>query len=109
MSTTSLLARGSLTALLLGAALGAGAQTSPTPTPTPSAGATPSATGTASVDAATLDAAFKQADTNHDGKLSSDELKVIPSLASRFADLDKDKDGSISSAEFAAGVSVKAP
>ncbi|CAG1019530.1 partial serine/threonine-protein phosphatase 2B regulatory subunit, partial [Burkholderiaceae bacterium] len=56
---------------------------------------------------ATIDAAFKQADTDADGKLSQAELGRIPALATRFADLDKDKDGSVSTQEFSSGVEVK--
>jgi hypothetical protein len=99
MSTLSLLARGSLAALVLGAAVGATAQSQ---TPSGAAG------GTAANAAATVDAAFKRADTNGDSKLSPDELKQIPQLASRFGDLDTDKDGAISNTEFSAGVTVKA-
>ena len=102
MTNHLLLARGAVAAAILGAALGVGAQTQVPQT------ATPGATGSAAVDgAATVDAAFKQADVNADGKLSSDELSQIPALASMFADLDKDKDGAVSSAEFSAGVTVK--
>ncbi|WP_280151353.1 EF-hand domain-containing protein [Piscinibacter sp. XHJ-5] len=103
MSKPTLLARGSLAVVVLGAALGASAQTQ---TPQNPSGATSPAGSSTSV-SATLDAAFKRADTNGDGKLSPDELKQIPSLASRFGDLDTDKDGAISSTEFSAGVTVK--
>ena len=91
---------------VLGAALGANAQTQAPQTQTPQ---TPSATATSPSPSgsATVDAAFKQADLNADGKLSSEELKQIPALSSRFSDLDKDKDGSVSSTEFSAGVTVK--
>jgi hypothetical protein len=104
MSTLSLLARGSLAALVLGAAVGATAQSQ---TPSGAAGGSTSP-GTAANAAATVDAAFKRADTNGDSKLSPDELKQIPQLASRFGDLDTDKDGAISNTEFSAGVTVKA-
>jgi hypothetical protein len=113
MSNISSLARGSFAVLVLGAALSATAQTQ---TPQGSSGSTsPGSTspgaatgaGAAANTSATLDAAFKRADTNGDGKLSADELKQIPALASRFSDLDKDKDGSVSSTEFSAGVTVK--
>jgi hypothetical protein len=108
MSNISLLARGSFAVLVLGAALSATAQTQTpqTSSGTTSPGSTAGAGATADT-AATIDAAFKRADTNADGKLSADELKQIPSLASRFSDLDKDKDGAVSSTEFSAGVTVK--
>jgi hypothetical protein len=102
MSNLSLLARGSFAAFIVGAALSTNAQTQAPQTPTTEP-ASPAAAG----GAATIDAAFKQADVNADGKLSSDELSQFPSLAQRFADLDKDKDGAVSSAEFSAGVTVK--
>jgi hypothetical protein len=103
MPTFTMLARTALAPLALVTALGATAQTQ-TPQ-TPSTGtATPPATASGK---ATLDAAFKQADTDADGKLSNAELSQIPALASKFADLDKNKDGSVSSDEFSAGVAVK--
>ena len=111
MSNLSLLARGSLTALVLVAAVGANAQTQSSQGSTSGTGGSTGAAGSAATPAAgssaTVDAAFKQADVNGDGKLSAEELKAIPALAGRFSDLDKDKDGSVSSAEFAAGVTVK--
>ncbi len=103
MSTLSLFARGSFAALALGATAFAHAlATSQTPQS--------SATGMAAPPAATqaaIDTAFKQADTNADSKLSNAELGQIPALAARFADLDKNKDGSVSTDEFSAGVMVK--
>jgi Ca2+-binding EF-hand superfamily protein len=105
MSTLTVLARGSFAALIIVTGLGTQAQTQ-----TPKMPQAPSATTTPApspAEKATLDAAFKRADTNGDGKLSPAELAQIPALASRFADLDKDKDGSISAAEFSTGVQVK--
>ncbi|HEX6707865.1 MAG TPA: EF-hand domain-containing protein [Albitalea sp.] len=105
-------------ALALGAAMGAQAQTAAPGSQAPAATTTApgTATGTAapttgasptSSSAATIEAAFKRADVNGDGRLSSSELAQIPALASKFGDLDKDKDGFVSNAEFSAGVSVK--
>lgn len=103
MSTLSLLTRGTFAALIVGTGACAQAQaTSQTPQ-TPTAGTTASPAGSQ----ATIDAAFKQADTDADGKLSQAELGRIPALATRFADLDKDKDGSVSTEEFSSGVEVK--
>ena len=48
-------------------------------------------------------AAFKRADANGDGKLSKDEAARLPAVAARFDELDKDKDGLLSMAEFAVG------
>jgi len=105
MTNHLLLARGAVAAVIFGAALGVSAQTQAPATPQT---ATPGTTGSAAVDgAATVEAAFKQADVNADGKLSSDELSAIPELAPRLPDLDKDKDGAVSSAEFSSGVTVK--
>ena len=49
------------------------------------------------------EAAFKRADSNADGKLSKDESARLPSIAAKFDELDKDKDGFLSMAEFMAG------
>ena len=100
MATLSPLARATFAPLLLVSAL-ATAQTATPQTPP----GTPAPTAS---EQATLDAAFKAADTDKDGKLSNAELVQIPVLATKFADLDKNKDGFVTSDEFTAGVTVKA-
>lgn len=51
-----------------------------------------------------MDAKFTEADTNGDGQLSLDEVQAkMPRLASRFSDLDKDKNGMLSKEELAQG------
>ena len=52
---------------------------------------------------AALEAAFTRADTNADNKLSPDEAERLPAIAAKFKELDKDKDGFLSLAEFAVG------
>ncbi|HET9978188.1 MAG TPA: EF-hand domain-containing protein [Burkholderiaceae bacterium] len=52
---------------------------------------------------APAEAAFKRADANSDGKLSKDEAARLPAIAAKFDELDKDKDGFLNMAEFAAG------
>ena len=47
-----------------------------------------------------LSDAFRKADTNSDQRLSRGEAAVWPGLARQFDKVDRDKDGSISSAEF---------
>ena len=49
------------------------------------------------------EAAFTKADANGDGKVSKDEAAKLPAIAAKFDMLDKDKDGSLTLAEFAAG------
>lgn len=83
-------------AVLLGAlAISAQAQG----TATPSTDSTPAASGTT--------AAFTRADSNSDGKLTKQEAARLPAIASRFDELDKDKDGMLTSAEFEAGAAVR--
>lgn len=101
MPTLTTFARVTFASLALVAAVGAQAQAQAPQSP---------ATGTAAPAAgsqATVDAAFKQADTDRDGKLSGAELSQIPALASKLAELDKNKDGVVSSDEFSAGVTTK--
>jgi hypothetical protein len=49
------------------------------------------------------EAAFTKADANGDGKLSKEEAAKLPAIATKFDMLDKDKDGALTLAEFAAG------
>ncbi|HEY0856369.1 MAG TPA: EF-hand domain-containing protein [Albitalea sp.] len=108
MATLSSIARASLTAVLAGATFGALAQaTSPAQTPAPQTQAPAANDPAAAGNSAATDAAFKRADTNGDGKLSSDEARQFPALAGKFTEFDKDADGALSSAEFAASVSGK--
>ncbi len=44
--------------------------------------------------------AFDRADKNKDGKLSKEEADSMPAVAAKFAEIDADKDGSISKAEY---------
>ena len=52
-------------------------------------------------------AAFTRADANADGKLTREEAARMPAIASKFSELDKDKDGVLNAAEFEAGAAVK--
>ena len=92
MTTRSALASSSIAALLAAVALGVSAQTK-----------APAADATAAKDRAAAETAFKRADVNNDGKLSREEAAKLPAIAAKFDDLDKDKDGSLSLEELAAG------
>lgn len=50
-----------------------------------------------------VEAAFTKTDANGDGKVTKDEASKLPAIASKFDSLDKDKDGTLTLAEFAAG------
>lgn len=52
------------------------------------------------------EAAFTKADANGDGKVTKDEAAKMPEMAAKFDMLDRDKDGALSLAEFAAGYKV---
>ena len=57
-------------------------------------------------DKVALEAAFTKADANADGKLSKEESAMLPAISAKFAELDKNKDGFLTLAEFAAGYSA---
>jgi Ca2+-binding EF-hand superfamily protein len=98
MRTTTSTSIGALVGLMFWA-LPVHAQTPSAPDPT--------AGRAADRDASTVDGAFQLADRDGDGRLSNDELSQFPSLAARLHDLDADRDGFVSRAEFSAGVTVK--
>ena len=54
-------------------------------------------------DKVAIEAAFTKADANADGKLSREEAAMLPMVGAKFAELDKNKDGFLTLAEFAAG------
>jgi len=68
----------------------------------PSAPAAQPTIGPASAGSPTA-SAFERADTNRDGQLSAAEAAQLPAIGNRFAQLDKDHNGSLSRAEFEAG------
>ena len=48
-------------------------------------------------------ALFARIDTDSDGKVSKDEAARMPGVATRWEELDKNKDGALSREEFVAG------
>jgi Ca2+-binding EF-hand superfamily protein len=48
-------------------------------------------------------ALFARIDTNSDGKVSKDEAARMPGVATRWEELDKNKDGALSREEFVTG------
>lgn len=60
-------------------------------------------TGPAAAAPSAASAAFDRADANHDGKLSPQEAATLPAIGNRFEQLDTDKDGFLSHAEFDKG------
>lgn len=53
-----------------------------------------------------VDAAFKRADRNGDGRLSREEAEHFPMLAQRFGQADGNRDGFLSRAEFDAAAGL---
>lgn len=68
----------------------------------------PSATDAAAKDKAAIEAAFRRADVNKDGKLSRAEAEMLPSVAARFDEIDKDKKGYLTMEEVIIAVAVPA-
>lgn len=52
--------------------------------------------------AAKMEAAFKAADKNNDGKLDREEAKAMPRVSKNFDAIDADKDGSVTMSEIQA-------
>ena len=92
-SLVQLLNRTAAIVALSSAAFGVSAQT---------AGTDPAAAGK-DKERAAVESAFKRADANSDGKLSKEEAARLPAISAKFAQLDTDKDGTLSAAEFAVG------
>ena len=80
--------------LLFGLSLGAHAQMQPP------------ATDAAAKDKSAIEAAFRRADVNKDGKLTRAEAEMLPSVAARFDEIDKDKKGYLTLDEFMLAVAA---
>jgi Ca2+-binding EF-hand superfamily protein len=90
MTTRALLTFSSLSMVLVGVAWNAMAETKMPGEPT------------AAKDKAVVESAFTRFDGNNDGKLTREEVARLPAIGTKFDELDKDKDGSLSLEEFAA-------
>jgi len=66
----------------------------------------PPATDAAAKDKSAIVAAFRRADINKDGKLSRAEAEMLPSVAARFDEIDKDKKGYLTLDEFMLAVAA---
>ena len=88
-----------IAAMTFGGIAGAQGQTT---APAPSAGASAAADSIPANRPSNrdVDAAFDQADTNKDGKLSRTEAETLPSVAQRFELIDTDRDTFISREEL---------
>jgi len=53
-----------------------------------------------------IEAVFTRVDANGDSKLSKEEAARLPAISAKFDQLDKDKDGSLSLAEFTVGATA---
>lgn len=52
---------------------------------------------------AVIASAFERADRNRDGQLTAQEAGTLPAIAQRFQELDADRNGALSRAEFEKG------
>jgi Ca2+-binding EF-hand superfamily protein len=102
------LTRSTLTACLASLAVVAGSAWAQQSTGSTGTAGTGAATGAAAKatgagdNKSAIAAAFKRADANGDGKMSKEESARLPEVQAKFDELDKDKDGSLSLAEFTA-------
>ena len=76
--------------LLAGLALSTHAQTQATSNEQP----------TAAVDKTVIEGAYTRTDLDGDGKLTRQEAVKLPAISAKFEELDADKDGTLSLAEF---------